>query len=508
MRNKSVNIMVETNQLRDRHKTFTYQEYSWELINDSDLKLKFVYKISPDIFFDPSVTIHNVTQDMIDKLGKDKIDNYAFNIGLSEMYSYWKTTASPEIIIQAGQLSQEQIDFWQKLLLKGMGEFFYQNKIEFSTPDFIKITSDSNKTHLPLSGRDEYSTTSSESNTSTDQNSTKPKVLIPVGGGKDSSVSLELLKKNFEVGTYTVSAPKSAQQIIDISRIPKENHINISRILDPKLFELNENGYLNGHVPISAYLAFLSLLTADLFGYTHIAISNERSSNEGNVWYCDQEINHQYSKSYEFESDLQAYVAKHISEDAPLYFSFLRPLYELQIAQIFSQFADYHPVFKSCNRGSKHNTWCGECSKCLFAWTIMFPFLGSQKLTAYFGKNLFEDENMWQTTLELLGLSNTKPFDCVGTHEETIAAFFLSIQSLKKNAGSPSATAKKLPIILEKVESELQTNDKLKNGPEGQTSYQERADKILDGWNNQNSLPTLFNDILKNELEKSKRTKN
>jgi hypothetical protein len=498
--------MAEINQIRDKHTTFTYKDYSWELVNNTDLILKFVYTINPDIVFNPNVTIHNVTQELLTKLGRDKIDNYVFNIGLSEMFSYWKTTAAQKIVIKAGQLSEEQIKFWQKLLLKGMGEFFYQNKIEFAAPDFINISSSSNKTHSVLQGSHEDQIFSSANVTSTTNiNPSNARVLIPVGGGKDSSVSLEILKQNFNVGTYTVSAPQSAQQIIKVSKIPKENHVNLTRVLDPKLFELNKNGYLNGHVPISAYLAFLSILTADLFNYTHIAISNERSSNEGNVWYCDQEINHQYSKSYEFESDLCAYVTQHIAKDAPLYFSFLRPLYELQIAQIFSQFTDYHPVFKSCNRGSKQNSWCGECSKCLFAWTIMFPFLGSEKLTEYFGKNLYEDENLWQTTLELIGLSKTKPFDCVGTHEETIAAFFLSIQALKKSDKVNSNQNKKLPVILEKVESELGTNSQLQNGPDGQTDYQTRATKILDGWNNQNSLPKEFTNILKNELEKSKR---
>lgn len=487
-------LKQQATQLRATHKTFTYQSYSWELLNNSDLKLTFIYKISPDIFFNPTVTIHNVTQEMIQKIGKDAIDTYAFTIGLAELYSYWKTTTSPEIVIQAGKLSPEAINFWHKLLLKGMGEFFYQNNIDFSAQNFVNFRIESNKEHSTSRAL------ASQENASFSGTKSSPTVLVPVGGGKDSATTLELLKKKYTVGTYIVSTPQSAQHTIDVSRIPQERQIKITRTIDPKIFELNEAGYLNGHVPISAYLAFLSLLTADLFGYTHVAISNERSSNEGNVWYCDQEINHQYSKSYEFEKDFQQYVKTYLPEQAPFYFSFLRPLYELQIAQIFAQFPDHHPTFRSCNKGQKQNAWCCHCSKCLFAWTILFPFLGEDRLTAYFGKNLFESEELWQTTKELLGIAETKPFDCVGTHEETIAAFYLCIQTYEKNH-------KNLPILLKKVKQELDSNPKLQTGQNGDTDYAVRAQKIFASWNEDNSLPKEFADILKTELESSKRMK-
>jgi UDP-N-acetyl-alpha-D-muramoyl-L-alanyl-L-glutamate epimerase len=227
-----------------------------------------------------------------------------------------------------------------------------------------------------------------------------------------------------------------------------------------------------------------------------VAISNERSSNEGNTWYCDQEINHQYSKTYEFERDLQAYVQNYLPKNAPFYFSFMRPLYELQIAQIFAQFTDYHQVFRSCNRGQKQNAWCTECSKCLFAWTILFPFFDHDELTNYFGRNLFDNENLWQTAQELLGLSNTKPFDCVGTHEESAIAFYLCIKHYQKND-------RPLPTLLEKVDHELKTNPKLQNGPDGQSDYENRAKSLLSAWNLENSLPSEFAHILKNELEKA-----
>jgi hypothetical protein len=476
-------------ELRTKYSTFTYSSYSWELSSNNSLVVVFNYHISSPnqetevIYFSPKVEIHNVTQEMVDLLGKDSIDTYVFHTGMSELFSYWKTTASPKIYIEAGFLSQEELGFWHTLLINGMGEFFFQNQIDFSAPDFVTFASNSKKKHL--------TTKSVEPNGA---NSSRPKVLIPIGGGKDSSVTLEILKQHFEVGSYEVSAPEAARDTVSAAAVKPENQLKITRTLDKKMLELNKQGYLNGHVPISAFLAFLSVFTADLFGFTHIAISNERSSNEGNTWYCDKEINHQYSKTYEFESNFQKYVKNSLPEQAPFYFSFLRPLYELQIGKLFASMPQYHNIFRSCNRGQKENIWCGECSKCLFAWTIIFPFVGEDKMAEYFGKNLFTDENLWETTKELLGIADTKPFECVGTHEETIAAFHLSI---KQYEGS------QLPALLEKISQELQSNQQLQAGPTGESDLDKRTESILQAWNSENSLPVEFEAVLKNALSKS-----
>ena len=488
--------MANLTKLRTQHTTFTYSSYDWQLTNQNTLHISFLYTIDPDITFTPSLTISSVTQELIDRLGSEVIDAYVFQIGLAELFSYWKTTAAAKIVIAAGVLEPTAAAFWHKLLLKGMGEFFYQNTIDFSDPNFVTITSQSNEIHQKISR---------DINTHTTQNIVasihhpKPTILIPMGGGKDSATTLEILKKEYTVGTLVISAPQSAQDIIKIAEIPQERRHTVTRVLDPKLFELNAAGYLNGHVPISAYLAFVSLLTADLFEYSHVAISNERSSNEGNVWYCDQEINHQYSKTYEFEHDLHEYVAEFLPAQTPEYFSFLRPLYELQIAAIFSQFPQYHTVFKSCNRGQKENTWCGNCSKCLFAWTILFPFLGPEKLTAFFGKNLYTDLNLWKTTQELLGLKTTKPFDCVGTHEETTLAFYLAVQHYKKHA-------QPLPILLEKVAQELENNQKLTTGPDGQSNFSDRVTTLISDWNSQHYIPEQLAALLQKSLQDSKVT--
>lgn len=144
----------------------------------------------------------------------------------------------------------------------------------------------------------------------------------------------------------------------------------------------------------------------------------------------DSDINHQYSKSIAFEKDFRDYVYNYINEDIN-YYSFLRPLSELQIALLFSQFSAYFPVFKSCNVGSKTDIWCCNCSKCLFTFIILSPFLSPTVLKTIFSVNLFDKENLIPTLQELIGETEAKPFECVGTIEEVCIALCESIQQYK-----------------------------------------------------------------------------
>ncbi len=516
-------------ELREKHNSFKFEKYSWKLLSDdeknSGLEIKFLYKIEPDIYFSPTLLVKNVTQKMIDDQGSNSIDTYIFNIGMAEMFSYWKSTASSNIEILAGDLNQEQIEWWHKLLIKGMGEYFFVNNIKFTADDFVKIVSKQN--HDSSANQEAVGNQNSTAGQITNALGGNhravdrdTKILIPIGGGKDSSVTLEILSNSgnsnspgsakgqdiIQVGTFVVSPTQAALDLISAKensalddlalknsvstdlQSNKLEKIEVKRTIDSGLIDLNNLGYLNGHVPISSFFAFLSVFVADLFGYTHVAISNERSSNEGNVQFCDREINHQYSKTYEFETDFQKYVKKYLPESAPLYFSFLRPLYELQIAKIFSgnsKFTSgmnkYHQVFRSCNRGQKTNSWCGECSKCLFAYVIIHPFVDDEKIHSYFGKDILDDEKLWTIAQELLGVGAKKPLECVGTHEETIVAFYLAAKKyLDKN--------QKFPALLEKVYQNIIIHE---------TNLENRTSDILNAWNEDNSVPDQFSKLLK-----------
>ncbi len=119
--------------------------------------------------------------------------------------------------------------------------------------------------------------------------------------------------------------------------------------MDPQLKTLkNAEGYYDGHVPITGMIHFVALVLAALDGYRLVAFSNESSADEGNLQWSGITVNHQYSKSREFELDFREYIARSIGSGVEI-FSMLSGLHEIAIAKIFSKFPQYHRAFSSCN---------------------------------------------------------------------------------------------------------------------------------------------------------------
>ena len=410
---------MTANTLRKKYPIFFYRGYSYKR-SGGDLHISFEFAIPADISFHPKIVIKNISAKDVKRVGKNALDNLMFHLGLVEMISYWKATASPKIVIETGYLTKEQTAWFKDLIFQGMGEYFFQNKIDFTQKNFLTITSTGSFPKRDLG---------------TPKSRLSNRTLVPVGGGKDAVVTLELFKKAKLLLRPLLLIPKKEQlRILSLTKTGKP--IVVERTIDPELLKLNRKGYLNGHTPFSAYLAFLTVLCAALFDYKYIALSNERSSNEGNVKYQGKIINHQYSKTYDFEKKFRAYTKKYLLKDVE-YFSFLRPLYELQIAKLFSRYSKYFPVFLSCNEayktksGSKKPTgeWCGKCAKCLFVFLSLYPFIGQKRTIAIFKKNLLKEKKLQPLLEELTGKKRFKPFECVGTIAESRA--LLALQKKK-----------------------------------------------------------------------------
>lgn len=401
-------------ELRSEYPVFVYESYSIKLINN-EIIIGFSFNLNNRFQFYPEtcISVRPGISDLFFNGGGQLSDLniFAFNIGMIELVSYWKAACSPKVIIKPHSLDQEQINFWKKIYFNGLGEFFYLNGID--NPDeesFMEIISEGSPVKCP----------SFELNDSS--------ALVPIGGGKDSVVTLELLRRNQIDILPLILNPRGATiECIKAAGFTPDNIFRITRTIHPQLLELNEKGFLNGHTPFSAMLGFNTILASVLSGRKHIALSNESSANESTVE--GSSINHQYSKSFEFEQDFRNYVSRYISPK-PNYFSFLRPLSELQIADLFSQYENYHEVFRSCNVGSKTDSWCGNCPKCLFTYSILSPFLSQERLTSIFGKNLFSDKALIPFLRQLTGIESVKPFECVGTVDEVNASLQQTIASL------------------------------------------------------------------------------
>ncbi|MCL2131456.1 MAG: hypothetical protein FWH36_03225 [Lentimicrobiaceae bacterium] len=412
------NNLQKFNDLRKEYPVFVYDSYHYEIADNGNLVVSFSFFVGNAIRYNPIVYIkkHSLFDDFYTSGNLEKLQDFVFSIGMIELLSYWKSTCSPIIEVRCGSLDEEAVSFWKKLYFNGLGEFFYTNSIEISIDEMVTIVP-----QLFTSAKKHFF-------------GLKDETIVPIGGGKDSVVTLEELRLAKPLIPLIINPRKATLETLKAAGMDG-NFLEIQREIDPVLLELNAKGFLNGHTPFSAMLAFYSLLLGVLSGRKNIALSNESSANEATV--AGTEINHQYSKSYEFEADFRRYVKRYLSDELN-YYSFLRPLSELQIARLFSQYPQYFSVFKSCNAGSKQDIWCCNCSKCLFTFIILSPFIAPEKMREIFGENLFENPSLLYILQELCGLTAEKPFECVGTVDEVCVAL---AQTIKKY--------EKLPVLLQ-----------------------------------------------------------
>jgi len=384
-------------------KKFIFESYS---INKKANAFIFSYSFDNGLKFTETISLGGgkINWKKINWLLVKKI---AFNLHLVLGIGYYKAYCPKKIIIKSGVLSRPEAAFWNKLYTKGLGEFFYRNRIDYR--NLINFPyKDINSKPINLKSNE--------------------RVLLPWGGGKDSCVSAELLK---ELGhDFTLITLRDSDIQRETAKITKHPRIINDRKIDPALIELNKQGVYNGHVPISAIYFWTTVLTAALYDYRQIVYSNEASANFGNVNYLGSEINHQYSKSLEFENDFRAYLKNFITPDIN-HFSLLRQFSDLKISQMFSHYDKYFPVFSSCNRNfsitKKAQThWCGQCPKCLFTFSQLAAYIDRSKLIRIFGQNLLNQKELLPLFQELWGEKRFKPFDCVGTPNEVKASLFLA----------------------------------------------------------------------------------
>lgn len=451
-------------ELREKHPVFTYDKY--EILDQGDkLAVTYYFRLGDYISFTPKWEFPK-KHTSVNYEKEETVNRLVFRLGLVELISYWKCACSPKVIIKAGALDEEQIGWWKQQYYLGLGEFFYTNRIDTNISEFMKIEI------LPEESKTEYFKTDYQKRGS----------LIPVGGGKDSAVTLELMADRREDNLcFMVNKREISKLCAVLAGYPEEKVIVANRSLDQRLLNLNKEGYLNGHTPFSAIVAFSSVLSAYLQDKEYVVLSNESSANESTVE--GTEVNHQYSKGYKFELDFINYEKKY-ADSGVHYFSLLRPFSEFQIARFFAKQEKYHEVFRSCNVGSKVDKWCCHCPKCLFVYMIMSPFFELNRLVEIFGSDMLNDESMTPVFDKLVGVVPEKPFECVGTCDEVNMAINMVIRRLE-------AAQQQLPKLYEYYKS-LPLYER----------YSKTENPYLDFYNEENSVPSQFVSRIKNLMLK------
>jgi UDP-N-acetyl-alpha-D-muramoyl-L-alanyl-L-glutamate epimerase len=333
--------------------------------------------------------------------------------------SYYKAGVPSAIEVETHALDAETAEFLDTLYLHGLGEFAYHNKLDLRGRIAFP------RSRRPGEGRDPALASTEKLDSGLRRNDDARRTLVPIGGGKDSLVSVELLKSANEpatavwIGNSPLIAACAARTGLPM--------LNIGREISPVLFEYNRQGAYNGHIPVTAINSAILALAAVLYGFDTIAFSNERSASSATLEYDGQPINHQWSKGWEFEQRFHVLLKRHVASDLH-YCSLLRPLSELAVAERFARTSRYDDVFSSCNRNFRilgpkpADRWCGQCPKCHFVFLALAPFMPKPRLLAIFGRNLLDDVSLAPAFDALMEYRDHKPFECVGEGIESRAA--------------------------------------------------------------------------------------
>jgi hypothetical protein len=355
--------------------------------------------------------------------------------------SYYKTAAPPVIDFGTTALTQAEESFLREFYLQGLAEFAYRNNLDLTS---IRLVSH---------GRDDPPQALSPGGTTPPDppghgglpapRTPRPpgppsgglRALVPFGGGIDSIVTVEQVRQRADVALFVVSRPADRFDAIEqpaaVTGLPV---VRAEREIDPQLLRSAELGFLNGHVPVTGILSAIAVLAAVLTGRDAVVMSNEWSASIPTLEFGGRPVNHQFSKSEEFEAAFRGVLADQGSGPAlPEYFSWLRDRTELWVGREFAALTRYHDSFRSCNkafyteRSRRFAYWCGQCDKCCFIDLILAPFLPAETLRRIFavaGEPL-DDPGLAAKFRSLLG-AGAKPFECVGEVTECRAAVLLA----------------------------------------------------------------------------------
>ena len=333
-------------------------------------------------------------------------------LAIIEAFSYWKALCSPVIEVALPAPDAAELDWWRSFWPGAMGEFFYRNGIDYTVPGFLDIRAAAGPEPAGSEpagpGRDERAVTAPP--------------LVMFSGGKDSLALARIVTSGGAVpADFFLYNPVARQWGLAESLAHGGRFLEVRRTILAELLRLNAAGHPNGHTPFSAYLAIAAMLAGYLRGTGFVVAGNSRSDDEPNVEsYLGHPVNHQWTKSYEFESALAAYRDRWLP-GAPGYSSPLRPLYELQIIASLSGDIDGYLRTASCNR-VKGEGWCRSCAKCAWVFLATAALFGHDLAVRKTGGDMFADPALAGVYAEMAGLTGSKPFECTGTEEEVRTA--------------------------------------------------------------------------------------
>ncbi|MGQ0678736.1 MAG: hypothetical protein ACT4OM_03600 [Actinomycetota bacterium] len=326
--------------------------------------------------------------------------------------SYYKAGAPPLLELGSTPIREAERELLAEFYRAGLAEFAYRNGIEL---------------RLELAG-------GAPAGRPAPFTPIPQTPLIPFGGGMDSIVTVEMVRKlpvnpRLFIASSGQAGYPGLEEAAAVSGLPV---VRALRELDPAILAPDALR-LNGHVPVTGILSSIAVLAAVSTGSSEVVMSNEQSASVPTLVIEGQPINHQFSKSARFEN-LFRRALQGAFQSPPEYFSLLRSAGTPWIAERFASLRQYHQSFRSCNRAFhidpalRRPQWCGKCDKCCFVDLILAAFMERSRLEEIFsGAEPLADPALIEQFATLLGVSGQiKPFECVGDVDECRTALQLA----------------------------------------------------------------------------------
>lgn len=319
--------------------------------------------------------------------------------------SYYKSAAPERVVVDdpAGITSAEA-DMLYALYDHGLREFAWRNELA-----------------IPLVTEWSHGDRPSSRSLERIDHDVVRRPLVPFGGGKDSTVVVSMLP---EAEVLTVNPTSHHRQL---SAAMGHELIEVRRTVD-RLDLLTSVDALNGHVPITAIVSATAVVVAALWGHDVVVMADEDAADEPTlISECGDRINHQYSKSAEFEALLRSAL-----DEAGVgvgYFSLLRGLGESQIIALLADRPELIGRILSCNNAfgglvaggaEREQAWCGHCPKCCFTYLMLAVVMAPDELSGVFGSDLLDRDELIEPFADLWNAA--KPFECVGEREDAASA--------------------------------------------------------------------------------------
>jgi hypothetical protein len=359
-------------------------------------EVRFRYRAGSAVY-ESWIVLEGLTPEAVRRIRPELLHRVFASIGLALAPYYFRLTDYAAVRIDCSDIPEEAFSFFERYFQHGLAEFRYRRGLNPIRPIRVYSSEPCNSGRpFPVAGDG---------------------VLMLNGGGKDTVVMAELLKSTgLRLGWCVINSSPAHQKVSDISGVKDVVSLRFAR--DKTVTKAAR--YRAGHIPYSGVYMWMGLLAGLAQGFRYVTTGNEYSASFGNLQFKGVDVNHQHTKSFEYEREFASLIENNYATGIQS-FSALRPFHDIGLAAMASRLSAYFGAFSSCNRAKE---WCGQCEKCAWTYLALAAFLEDDVLVEIFGTDFLQGANTRRHLLQLAA-GAIKPWECVGTQEETRLALSL-----------------------------------------------------------------------------------